>query len=111
MANETIPMLGAAEGGSGGDELDLREVWRALLRRKLIFFATVLLITGCVYTYSKQQTPLFTSKALIQIHGPETNILELDDVVDFQDLARQQWAKRAQALGIIDPEEQDEADS
>ncbi|MEM9440907.1 MAG: polysaccharide biosynthesis tyrosine autokinase [Pseudomonadota bacterium] len=82
MANETIPMLGAAEGGSGGDELDLREVWRALLRRKLIFFATVLLITGCVYTYSKQQTPLFTSKALIQIQGPDTNILELDDVVE-----------------------------
>lgn len=82
MANETIPMLGAAEGGSGGDELNLREVWRALLRRKLIFIATVLLITGCVYAYSKQQTPLFTSKALIQIQSPDTNILELDDIVE-----------------------------
>lgn len=82
MANETLPMLGAAEGGSGGDELNLREMWRALLRRKFIFIATVLLITGIMYAYSTQQTPLYTTTALIQVQSPETNILELDDVVE-----------------------------
>jgi exopolysaccharide transport family protein len=82
MANETIPMLGATEGGSSGDELNLREMWRALLRRKFIFVATVLLITGIMYTYSAQQTPLYTTTALIQVQNPETNILELDDVVE-----------------------------
>ncbi|MDH3664759.1 MAG: polysaccharide biosynthesis tyrosine autokinase, partial [Alphaproteobacteria bacterium] len=81
MANETMPLIGA-DGASDGDELNLREIWRALLRRKLIFIATVLLITGFVYTYSKQQTPLYTSKALIQVQSQETNILELDDVVE-----------------------------
>ena len=82
MANETLPILGAAEGGSGDDELNLREMWRALLRRKLIFIATVLLITGCIYSYSAQQIPLYTTTALIQVQNPETNILELDDVVE-----------------------------
>jgi len=81
MANETLKLTGA-ETAQEGDELNLREMWRALLRRKLVFIATVLLVTGCVYTYSKQQTPLFTTKALIHVQSQETNILELDDVVE-----------------------------
>ncbi|MGI9504115.1 MAG: GumC family protein, partial [Geminicoccaceae bacterium] len=81
MANETMRLVGA-ETAAEGDELNLREMWQALLRRKLIFIATVLLITGVVYTYCKQQTPLYTSKALIHVQSQDTNILELDDVVE-----------------------------
>ena len=81
MANETMPLVGA-DGATDGDELNLREMWRALLRRKLVFIATVLLVTGCAYIYSKQQTPLYTSKALIHVQSQDTNILELDDVVE-----------------------------
>jgi len=81
VANESIPLIGS-DGKPDGDELNLREMWQALLRRKLVFIATILLITGCVYTYSKQQTPLYTSKALIHVQNQTTNILELDDVVE-----------------------------
>ena len=81
MANEALPRLGG-EVGTGGDELNLREMWRALMRRKWVFIATVLFMTGCVYIYCKQQTPLYASTALIQVQGQDTNILELDAVVE-----------------------------
>ncbi|MGI9492828.1 MAG: GumC family protein [Geminicoccaceae bacterium] len=81
MANEALPRLGN-DAGAGGDELNLREMWRALMRRKWIFVATVLLVTGCIYIYCKQQTPLYTSTALIQVQGQDTNILALDAVVE-----------------------------
>ncbi len=81
MANETIPLVGH-EAPTGGDELNLREMWRALMRRKWIFVATVLVVTGCVFIYSKQQTPLYTSTAQIQVQGQDTNILALDAVVE-----------------------------
>ncbi len=81
MANETIPLIGS-DPTSGGDELNLRDMWRALMRRKWIFVATVLFVTGCVYIYSKQQTPLYTSRALIQVQSQDTNILALDEVVE-----------------------------
>ncbi|MGH1478161.1 MAG: GumC family protein [Geminicoccales bacterium] len=81
MANETIPLVGG-NPDAGHDELNLREMWRALMRRKWIFVATVLFITGVVYIYSKQQTPLYTSRALIQVQSQDTNILALDEVVE-----------------------------
>lgn len=81
MANETMRLIGS-DPGAGRDELNLREMWRALMRRKWIFVATVLFVTGCVYIYSKQQTPLYTSRALIQVQSQETNILALDEVVE-----------------------------
>ncbi|MGI9437297.1 MAG: GumC family protein [Geminicoccaceae bacterium] len=81
MANETMPLVGTGEN-AGGEELNLREMWRALMRRKLVFILTVLLMTGCAYIYSKQQTPLFTSKALIHVQNQSSNILELDQVVE-----------------------------
>ncbi len=81
MANETIPLIGNDQA-SGSDELNLRDMWRALMRRKWIFVATVLFVTGCVYIYSKQQTPLYTSRALIQVQSQDTNILALDEVVE-----------------------------
>ena len=82
MANETLPRLGDDLGNSGGEELNLREVWRAMMRRKWVFVATVLFVTGCVFIYLKQQTPLYTSRALIQVQGQDTNILALDEVVE-----------------------------
>jgi len=81
VANEALPRLGG-DLSTSSDELNLREMWRALMRRKWIFAATVLFVTGCVFLYSKQQTPLFTSTALIQVQGQDTNILELDAVVE-----------------------------
>ena len=81
MANETLSLVGTPSS-SGGEELNLREMWRALMRRKWIFVATVLLVTGCVFIYCKQQTPLYTSKALIQVQNQDTNILALDEVVE-----------------------------
>ncbi len=81
MANEALPLIGHGTE-AGGDELNLREMWRALLRRKLIFVTTVLLLTGVVYVYSKQQTPLYSSQALIQVQNQDTQILQLDDVVE-----------------------------
>lgn len=81
MANETLPRIGG-DLGTGGEELNLREIWRALMRRKWIFAATVLFVTGCIYIYCKQQTPHYTSTALIQVQGQNTNILALDEVVE-----------------------------
>lgn len=81
MANETLLRIGG-DLGTGGEELNLREIWRALMRRKWIFAATVLFVTGCIYIYCKQQTPHYTSTALIQVQGQNTNILALDEVVE-----------------------------
>ncbi len=81
MANDTLSLAGQTQR-SDGDELNLREIWRAMIRRKWVFIATVFAVTAVVYFYCKQQTPLYTSKALIQVQSQDTNILALDEVVE-----------------------------
>jgi polysaccharide biosynthesis transport protein len=86
MANEALRLIGSssadrgAEGGS--DELDLRELWRAVWRRKFVLLATISVITGAAYAYIAQQTPLYTAQTLIQVQTRDAPVLQAPGVVE-----------------------------
>ncbi|MCC2664748.1 MAG: protein tyrosine kinase [Geminicoccaceae bacterium] len=85
MANEALRLVGgSSEAGPAGssDELNLRELWRAISRRKLILLATILAITGGAFAYVQQQTPLFTAEALIHVQNRDAQVVEIDGVVE-----------------------------
>jgi capsular exopolysaccharide synthesis family protein len=85
MANEALRLIGTSAGRAAeqrGDELNLRELWRAVLRRKFVLLATVLVITGATYAYISQQTPLYTGQVLIQIKTRDAQVIQVPGVVE-----------------------------
>jgi len=85
MANEALRLIGGRAGGNTeeqGAELNLRELWRAIVRRKFLLLATILAVTGATYAYISQQTPLYTAQALIQIQNREAQVIQVDGVVE-----------------------------
>ncbi|MGH6944583.1 MAG: Wzz/FepE/Etk N-terminal domain-containing protein, partial [Geminicoccaceae bacterium] len=85
MANEAMRLIGtSAEVGSptAGGELDLRELWRALRRRRLVLLATVLLVTGGAYALVSQQTELYSAGVLIHVKPREAQVVQIPGVVD-----------------------------
>ena len=55
MANEALRLIGSSAGHSSAehtDELNLRELWRAIMRRKFVLLATILVITGAAFHYA-----------------------------------------------------------
>ncbi len=84
MANEALRLIG---GGSvsekaDGDEVNLREVWRALLRRKWILLAMVLVVTGLAFAYVSRATPMYTAETLLHVTNRDAQVVEIDGVVD-----------------------------
>ncbi|MGH6916887.1 MAG: Wzz/FepE/Etk N-terminal domain-containing protein, partial [Geminicoccaceae bacterium] len=85
MANEALRLIGSSTGRGAeqrGDELDLRELWRAILRRKFVLLTTIIAITGATYAFISQQTPMYTAQALIQIKTRDAQIIQVAGVVD-----------------------------
>ena len=85
MANEAIRLIGGgaeAAPASTSEELNLRELWRALMRRKLVLLATILAITGGAFAVVSQQTPMYTAEALIHVQNREAQVVEIDGVVE-----------------------------
>ncbi len=76
MAKDALRMIGGSvDAASGGadEELNLRELWRALMRRKWVLALTVLLVTGGTYFYLAQLTPRYTAEALVRIPNAGLN--------------------------------------
>ncbi len=85
MANEALRLIGTSAGRDAeqrGDELNLRELWRAILRRKFVLLATIIAITGATYAFISQQTPLYTGQVLIQIQTRDAQVLQVQGVVE-----------------------------
>jgi succinoglycan biosynthesis transport protein ExoP len=86
MANEALRLTGGSTefGGPVGtsEELNLRELWRALARRKFVLLATMLVITGGAFGYVSQQTPMYTAEALIHVQNRDAQVVEIDGVVE-----------------------------
>jgi polysaccharide biosynthesis transport protein len=85
MANEALRLIGSSAGRDAeqrGDELNLRELWRAILRRKFVLLATIIVITGATYAYVSQQTPLYTGETLIQIKTRDAQVIQVPGVVE-----------------------------
>jgi succinoglycan biosynthesis transport protein ExoP len=85
MANEALRLIGTSAGRGAeqrSDELNLRELWRAILRRKFVLLATISVITGATYAYISQQTPLYTAQALIQVTTRDAQVIQVAGVVD-----------------------------
>lgn len=83
MANEALRLIGGtSEIGGSSDELNLRELWRALVRRKFVLLATIILLTGGAFAFVSQQTPMYTAEALVHIQNREAQVVEIDGVVE-----------------------------
>jgi polysaccharide biosynthesis transport protein len=119
MANEALRLTGGASDlGQVPDELNLRELWRALSRRRSVLLATILVITAGTFAYVSQQTPLYTAETLIHVQNRDAQVVEIDGVVEemiadpatieseIQLLSSRAFLRRiAQELGLVnDPE-------
>jgi polysaccharide biosynthesis transport protein len=84
MANEALRLIGGpSEVGVAGatDELNLRELWRALARRKFVVLATIVVITGGAFAYISQQPPMYTGEALVHIQNRDAQVVNIESVV------------------------------
>ena len=84
MANEAIRLIGGAAepSAASSDELNLRDLWRALMRRKLVLLATILVVTGGTMAWVSQQTEMYTAEALIHVRAREAQVIKIDGVVE-----------------------------
>ena len=85
MANEAIRLIGGGGGEAGqgaGEELNLREIWRALMRRKLVLLGVVLLVTGLVFVLVSRQTPLYTAQTLLHVKPRDAQVIQVEGVVE-----------------------------
>jgi capsular exopolysaccharide synthesis family protein len=68
--------------GDTRGELNLREVWRGLKRRKLALLAPVVLITLGVFLWAKQQPPMYTAEALLHVKNRDAPVVAIQGVVE-----------------------------
>ena len=85
MANEALRLIGGgadAPTGATGAEVNLREVWRGLKRRKLALLAPVVLITLGVFLWAKQQPPMYTAEALLHVQNRDAPVVAIEGLVE-----------------------------
>jgi polysaccharide biosynthesis transport protein len=85
MANETLRLIGSgvdASQDAASEDLNLRAVWRAVIRRKLAFIAPIVLITLGVFLWAKQQPPMYTAEALLHVQNRDAQVVAIDGVVE-----------------------------
>ena len=85
MANEALRLIGStteASSDAASEELNPREVWRALKRRKLALLTPVAMITLGVFFWAKQQTPLYTGEALLHVQTRDAQVIQVEGVVE-----------------------------
>ncbi len=85
MANEALRLIGTgadAPPSATGEEVNLREVWRGLKRRKLALLAPVLLITLGVFLWVKQQPPMYTAEALLHVQNRDAPVVATEGLVE-----------------------------
>jgi len=58
------------------DEIDLRELWRVLARRKWTIFATMGVAVALTLVYLWMATPVFEAKALMQIGSIQSKLID-----------------------------------
>lgn len=84
MANEAIRFMGgsAEAAPDAGDQLNLRELWRAILRRKWLLALTVVLVTGGAFVFAKQQVKMYAAETLIHIQARDAQVIQIEGVVE-----------------------------
>jgi len=86
--NETLPTPGAPQlpgwsmQPSGEEELSLIEIWRTLLKRKIVIGAFLLATMALVTAYTLYKTPLYEGVARIEIDPNRTPKLGLQDLME-----------------------------
>ena len=85
MANEAIRLIGGggeASQPAAGEELNLREIWRALMRRRVVLLGVVLLVTGITWALVSRQTPMYTAETLIHVQPRDAQVIQVEGVVE-----------------------------
>jgi polysaccharide biosynthesis transport protein len=85
MANEALRLYGPTTEEATGDdagELNLRALWRALMRRKWLLLGTIVVMTAGAFLYASQQTPLYRADALIHVKNRDAQVVQMDNVVE-----------------------------
>lgn len=85
MANEARRWLGgrvAEAPPDTGDQVNLRELWRALMRRKLVLALTILVVCTGTLIFLQQKTPLYEAETKVHIQARDAQIIEIEGVVE-----------------------------
>ena len=84
MANEALRLIGGPEVSQGGssEELNLRELWRAMTRRRLVSRPPSCWSPAGPSPTSISSTPTYTAEALIHVQNRDAKVVKIDGVVD-----------------------------
>jgi succinoglycan biosynthesis transport protein ExoP len=85
MANEALRLIGSSADAprrATAEEVNLREVWRGLKRRRLALFAPVVLITLGVFLWVKQQPPMYTAETLLHVQNRDAPVVAMEGLVE-----------------------------
>jgi succinoglycan biosynthesis transport protein ExoP len=88
MANEALRLIGSGAdvpAGAASDELNLREMWRGLKRRRLVLLAPVVLITLGTFLWAKQQPKEYTAQVLVHVQNRDAPVAPIQGVVEALD--------------------------
>jgi polysaccharide biosynthesis transport protein len=88
MANEALRLIGSGAdvpAGAASDELNLREMWRGLKRRRLVLLAPVVLITLGTFLWAKQQPKEYAAQALLHVQNRDAPVAPIQGVVEDLD--------------------------
>jgi polysaccharide biosynthesis transport protein len=74
--------VGGPHPESAVDEINLRELWRAVWRRKALLLSCIVLVTGLVAYFVGTMTPLYSAHTLMRIQGGDSRVINIPGLVD-----------------------------
>lgn len=100
------------------DEIDLREVWKTIVKRKwfIIIFTSIVTIIALIYTYTKNPTPIYSGNMMIEIgevRSEGTNLETIDNVNNLKNILEKKYSvsvtvpKRTNNLIVISSSNED----
>ena len=69
------------------DEIDLRELWKTLVKRKMLIAAVTLAVTIAALAYALLATPIYSGSVLIEIGEVINDVNDVNNVNDVNDVA------------------------
>src|SRR6476659_5915881 len=75
-------MRAASDSGARGDEIDLLEYWRILVKRRWTVLATIAMVMVIVLVGSLMTTPVYRAVATLQIERNSVQVIQVGGLND-----------------------------
>lgn len=79
------PQLQFFDEGPEGEGIDLRELWRVLLKRRWTIVVVTVIVVAAVVTSTYMETPIYRASLVLQIDREDSKVVDLQEVspVDY----------------------------